>query len=349
VSLADPAVGAGAGMPTDPSLPRASLDHLHRMTTPLGIWEHACYTTPRTEHGFCTDDNARALIMVCRRSPTDTATTRLATTYLHFLLASATSDGRFHNRRHADGRWLDRVGSDDAQGRALWALGVVSCLGPEPWMRGRSTEVLRAAARMFGSPHLRANAFAAIGASEFLADQHDGEVEALLRRTSSAITRAFRARSPWPETRLTYDNARLPEALLAAGVALHDDAMVAHGLDRLRWLVAIETRDTHFSFTPVGGWTEGERRPGFDQQPVEAAAMADACARAWRITGDRSWLHHTRRAARWFLGDNDLGRALYDPVTGGCADGLGEDHINRNNGAESTLAALSTLQTAMSS
>jgi hypothetical protein len=343
VSLADPAVGAGAN---DPSLPHAALDHLHRMTTPLGIWEHACYATPRTEHGFCTDDNARALITVCRRSDGDADTTRLATIYLHFLLAAATSDGHFHNRRHADGRWLDRVGSDDAQGRALWALGVVSNLGPEPWMRARSSELLRAAATRFASPHLRANAFAAIGASEFLTDQHDGDIEALLRRSSAVIMRAFQARSPWPEARLTYDNARLPEALLAAGVVLDDDAMVERGLDRLRWLVTVETRGTHFSFTPVGGWTEGEPRPGFDQQPVEAAAMADACARAWRITGDRSWQEHTRRAARWFLGDNDLGRALYDPITGGCADGLGENHVNGNHGAESTLAALSALQTA---
>ena len=344
MSLADPALEAGVGATGE--LPRAGFDHLHRMTTPLGIWEHAAFTTPRTEHGFCTDDNARALIVVCRASGADATTSRLATIYLRFLLAAATTDGRFHNRRHADGRWLDRTGSDDSQGRALWALGVGSRLGPEPWMRARSSERLRVAAERFASPHLRANAFAAIGASEFLTAQRDRDVEALLRRTSSVITRAFAARSPWPETRLTYDNARLPEALLAAGVALHDNAMVELGLDRLRWLVAVETRDTHFSFTPVGGWAEGEPRPGFDQQPVEAAAMADACARAWRITGERSWLEHTQRAARWFLGDNDLARALYDPVTGGCADGLGAGHINLNNGAESTLAALSALQTA---
>ena len=346
MSLADPALEAGVGATGE--LPRAGFDHLHRMTTPLGIWEHAAFTTPRTEHGFCTDDNARALIFACRRSGTDPATTRLARIYLHFLRAAARSDGRFHNRRHADGRWLDDVGSDDSQGRALWALGVASRLAPRPWMRARSGEALRAAAGVFASPHLRANAFAAIGAAEFLAEQRDGDVEALLRRTSSLIMCAFQAGEPWAETRLTYDNARLPEALLAAGVALDDDAMLDRGLDRLRWLVSVETRDTHFSFTPVGGWAEGEPRPGFDQQPVEAAAMADACARAWRITGERAWLEHTRRAARWFLGDNDLGRALYDPVTGGCADGLGAGHINLNNGAESTLAALSALQTASS-
>jgi hypothetical protein len=322
------------------------------MTTPLGLWEHASYTTPRTEHGFCTDDNARALIVTWRQRPADDATTELAAIYLRFLLAATTGDGRFHNRRHADGHWLDDVGSDDAQGRARWALGVASGPGPASatasgsWISDAAATSLREGADAFGSPHLRANAFAALGAAEFLDHRSDDGVERLLRRSAGVVAEAAHARSPWPESRLTYDNARLPEALLAAGHTLGDGSLIELGLRLLGWLVTVEARDEHFSFTPVGGWSEGEPRPAFDQQPVEAAAMAEACARAWRITGVRTWRDHAERAARWFLGANDTGRCLYDPVTGGGADGLEEDDINHNRGAESTLAALTAFQTA---
>jgi hypothetical protein len=127
---------------------------------------------------------------------------------------------------------------------------------------------------------------------------------------------------------------------------LGNDGLIDAGIDLLAWLAAIETSDRHFSFTPTGGWTLGEPRPAFDQQPVEAAAMADACSRALSITGNPRWKDGVSMAARWFLGDNDAGLPLYDPVTGGCADGLGRDFTNLNQGAESTLAALSVLQQA---
>lgn len=347
MSLAEPTAGPGARATDHAPPPRVNLDHLRRMTTPLGIWEHAAHTTPRTEHGFCTDDNARALIVACRAHPSDATASDLAATYLRFLLDATTGDGRFHNRRHADGRWLDDVGSDDSQGRALWALGLVSGTGPERWMRDAGAAALRRGAASFVSQHLRANAFAALGAAEFLAHQPDERVEVLLRRAAGVVAGAVRDRSPWPELRLTYDNARLPEALLAAGEALGDASLVDLGLRLLRWLVVVETRDAHFSFTPVGGWAPGEPRPAFDQQPVEAAAMGEACARAWRLTGVRTWRDHAARAADWFVGANDTGRRLYDPLTGGGADGLEEHDINHNRGAESTLAALTALQTAM--
>jgi hypothetical protein len=151
---------------------------------------------------------------------------------------------------------------------------------------------------------------------------------------------------PWPEERLAYDNARIPEALLAAGALLPNDGLVDAGLRLLEWLVTTETQDGHFSFTPVGGWAPGEPRPGFDQQPVEAAAMADACSRAFSLTADDRWKDLVRHAACWFVGSNDAGMALYDPQTGGCGDGLTPEGINLNQGAESTLAALAVLQQA---
>jgi hypothetical protein len=151
---------------------------------------------------------------------------------------------------------------------------------------------------------------------------------------------------PWPEPRLAYANAVLAEARIAAGVGLDDENLLAEGLDLLAWLVEVEKCGDHFSFTPVGGWSRGEPRPGFDQQPIEAAAMADACARAFDATGDSRWADSALLAAGWFLGRNDVGVPLLDARTGGCRDGLEPDGVNENEGAESTIAAITALQQA---
>lgn len=314
------------------------------MTDRRGLWEHALFTTPRTEHGYCTDDNARALIVACR---TPSPSPDLARIYLNFVQEAQLPEGGFHNRRSADGLWTDRVGSDDSQGRAIWAAGSVARLGPEIWMRNAGLEIF-ANQREFWSPSPRANAFALLGAAEVLTTTPDHLVaRQLLEQCVGHIHVLDDARWPWPEVRLAYDNARLPEALLAAGALLSDEHLIDAGLRLLKWLVEVETSDNHFSFTPVRGWAPGEPRPGFDQQPVEAAAMADACFRAWSITGDARWCDLVVQAGRWFIGANDAGVSLYDPETGGCGDGLGPGYINLNQGAESTLAALATLERAV--
>ncbi len=325
------------------TLPEPCFDHLRRMTDRRGVWEHALFTTPRTEHGYCTDDNARALIVMCR---TPTPSPDLARIYLNFVREAQLTEGGFHNRRSAAGLWTDAIGSDDSQGRAIWAAGVASRLGPEPWMRDLGLEIFDNQ-QQFASPSPRANAFALLGAAEVLTTSHDNVgARRLLEQCASHIRVPDDARWPWPEVRLAYDNARLPEALLAAGPLLADGELIDTGLRLLEWLVDVETTDGHFSFTPVRGWEPGEPRPGFDQQPVEAAAMADACFRAWVLTGDAQWRTLVERAARWFVGANDADLSIYDPQTGGCGDGLGPDHINQNRGAESTLAALSALERA---
>ena len=129
-----------------------------------------------------------------------------------------------------------------------------------------------------------------------------------------------------------------------AGAALDEEGLLREGLDLLAWLVEIERSGDHFSFTPVGGWAPGEPRPGFDQQPIEASAMADACARALDLTGDPQWADHLLHAAAWFLGENDVGVSLFDPSTGGCRDGLTSVGANENQGAESTIALVTALQ-----
>lgn len=325
-------------------LPTPCFDHLRRMTDHRGLWEHALHTTPRTEHGYCTDDNARALIVISREPDPSPVLVELAEIYLAFLEHAQLPLGGFRNRRSSDGSWSDEVGSDDSQGRSLWALGAVTRHGPAPWMREVGLALFDKQ-RDFHSPSPRANAFAVLGASEVLASFPDHQpARHILERCVGHLLERDDARWPWPEERLAYDNARIPEALLAAGSLLSNDGLLDAGLRLLEWLVATETNDGHFSFTPVGGWAPGEPRPGFDQQPVEAAAMADACHRAWALTGAGRWKDRVERVAGWFVGANDTGVALYDPQTGGCGDGLTPDGINQNQGAESTLAALAVLQ-----
>lgn len=332
------------GDPFTAELPPPVFVHLRAMTTPLGVWEHARFATPRIENGFCTDDNARALIVISRQPDPSPDLIVLARIYLGFLEAAALPHGGFHNRRSADGSWKDVAGSDDSQGRALWALGSVVRCPPEPWMSGAALELFEL--QQFASPSPRANALAALGAAEVLA------ADPANRRARQAIVRHvehLRVRDdrwPWPEERLSYDNARIPEGLLAAGNVLGDDRLVQSGLRLLDWLVGVEMGDRAFSFTPVGGWAGGEPRPGFDQQPVEAGAMADACGLAWRLTGEARWRELVELSARWFLGANDGGIPMYDDETGGCYDGLMPSGANLNQGAESTLSALMALQDA---
>ncbi len=325
-------------------LPPPGFDHLRKLTDPKGLWEHALISTPRVEHGFCTDDNARALVVVTRQASAGTDLTDLAEIYLQFVLDARTPSGHFHNRRHADGTWIDDIGSDDSQGRAWWGLGAVARLGPTASMREAGAKAFDTSSS-FDSSHLRANAYAALGAVEMLAaiPGHAAATD-LLDRTSGVLADATLGRIPWPETRLTYDNARLPEALMAAGATLGRRRLTLMGIRLLRWLVGVETNGDHFSFTPVGGWAPGEPRPGFDQQPIEAWAMADATHRAWSVTGDGIWRVRALKAGGWLTGRNDTGMVLYDAATGGTCDGLMEHSTNENRGAESSLAGIGALQ-----
>ena len=329
-----------------PHLPAPNFSHLRAMTDRLGLWEHSQLSRPRLEHGFCTDDNARALVVVSRQASSDSTLTDLAAIYLKFILEARISTGGFHNRRSAEGVWVDGVGSDDSQGRAWWALGAVTRHGYEPWMRRAGASAFDECSA-FDSSHLRSNAFAVLGAVDLLAvESTHAKARDLLVRTSLVLASAVRSRIPWPEVRLSYDNARIPEALIAAGAALEDKRVIDLGVRLLERLLWVETDGDHFSFTPVGGWQNGEARPGFDQQPLEATAMAEACYRAWTVTGNSEWRVRALRSAHWLMGRNDTGAVLYDASTGATCDGLKKDSVNENLGAESTLAGLAILQIA---
>jgi hypothetical protein len=327
------------------TFPRPSLDHIARLTDDVGIAEHALGPVPRRTNGYCTDDNGRALAVVCRDN-WDPRAARLAERYLAFLVHAHEGGGRFHLRLAYDRRWTDDPTSDDASGRAIFGLGVAAVHGPEH-LRETAHECFTAAAG-FRSPFPRATAHAAVGAAEVLAVRPDDAAAVqLLRDAATTLPRPARGADwEWPEPRLAYANALIPEALIATGAALEDDALLADGLHLLTWLIDEETDRRHerFSFAPTGGRGPGDIRPAFDQQPIEAASVAEACARAFMVTDGLEWLGPLQRAVAWFFGENDAGIALFDPSTGGGADGLHADGINRNQGAESTLMLIVTLQ-----
>jgi hypothetical protein len=327
------------------STPEVTFEHVQRLSDEVGIFEHAEGATPRRHLGYCLDDVARGLVVVARQSDPTPLLGDLMDRYLAFVVRAQAPDGRCHNRLGLDRRWTDEAGVDDCWGRALWGLGTAAARATDDTVRRRSYDAFALSAR-WRSQHRRAMTFAALGAAEILTvAPDDPAARSLLAAAVRAIGRPTGSRAwPWPEARLTYANAALPEVLIAAGEHLGDARALDDGLQLLGWLVDVETRDGHLSVTPVGGWSLGEPRPAFDQQPIEAAALADACARAQRLSGDVRWAQTVDRAVGWFLGDNDAGIALYEPSTGGGCDGLHPDARNENQGAESTFAMIATLQ-----
>jgi hypothetical protein len=327
------------------STPEVTFEHVQRLSDDVGIFEHAKGGTPRRDLGYCLDDVARGLVVVARQPETTPELGDLMDRYLGFVVRAQAPDGRCHNRLSIDLRWTDEAGVDDCWGRALWGVGTAAARARDDTVRRRSSDAFALSAR-WRSGHRRAMAFAALGAAEVLTvAPDDPAARALLAAAVRSIGRPTGSHAwPWPEARLTYANAALPEVLLAAGEHLGDTRARDDGLQLLGWLVDLETRDGHLSVTPVGGWSLGEHRPGFDQQPIEVTALADACVRAQRLSDDVRWAQTVDRAVGWFLGDNDAGVALYEPSTGGGCDGLHANARNENQGAESTLAMIATLQ-----
>ena len=321
------------------------LDHLQRLTDGQGLFEHALYDAPRPEHGYCVDDVARALVLVCREPAMSPELRRMAQVYLTFVLAAIQPDGSCHNRMDQDGRWTDEPSHGDWWGRALWALGVAAVHAPTVAMRARALRGFRTAAEG-RSPHLRAIVFAGLGAGELLiGDPQEDVARRLLQDVVDAVgPLPSDVGWPWPEPRLSYGNGSVVEALLLAGALLPDADALEHALLLLEFLLRTESRDGHLSVTPVTGRGRHDTLAGFDQQPIEVAAIADACARAFAITGGVRWSDGVRAAWGWFLGENDSTTPMFDPRTGAGFDGLERLGANQNQGAESTLAMLSTAQ-----
>ncbi len=320
-------------------------DHVLRLSDNIGIFEHAEYTTRRREHGYCVDDVARLLIVIAREEEPTLALRELQRTALRFLADSQEVDGRVRNRCSAAGRWNGPRSVDDCWGRSLWGFGTAASRAGDATIRQEALAYFVHGTQQ-RSPHVRSMAFAALGAAEVLAV--DPRHAAALLLMVDAAEKIGRPASdpfwPWPEPRLSYANAAVAEALIAAGDALERSDLIDDGLVLLGWLLDRETVDGHLSPTPVDGSGPGDTAPAFDQQPIEVAAMADACHRAHLVTGQDEWLRGIRLAAGWFAGDNDAGSQMFDGESGGGYDGLHVFGPNLNQGAESTLALVSTLQ-----
>lgn len=320
-----------------------------RTTDSCGILQHSSYGIAHRAHGYCTDDNARGLILVQRwrrLGLADPQIDRLEETFSGFILQAWNPErGWFRNFMGYDRGWQEDSGSEDSNGRAWWALGEVVRHGSGAhlriWAQELAAQVLTCIA---GLTSLRARCFAVLGAEGLLdAAPHLPGVQEMLVATGADLMERIAAHGrpawPWFEPSLSYDNARIPQALLVAGRLLRRPDMIAAGLESLGWLESVQ-RAPAGHFRPVGSAAPATRRVApvrFDQQPIEACATVDAALAAFEITADPRWLRMARTAHAWFLGGNDAGLSLADG-RGGCFDGLRPDGLNRNQGAESILA-----------
>lgn len=322
------------------------LDHVWRLSDGVGVLQHARQSTPDPAHGYCTDDNARALVAVLRAcdllidqsEECEAAGQR----YLNFLgHAFNPQVGRFRNFMSYELRWLERVGSEDSHGRAIWALGEAA--SRDGHWRSAGDLLRRALPALERIDHPRSLAYALLGLHAY-SSRHasDARIRIAYRDAARRLTDMFRGASrawPWLEHKLTYANARIAQAILQAGSDFEDPAMVRTALRALDWLLEIQmSQRGHFS--PIGsdGWyTHHGRRARFSQQPIESASTADACIAAMETTHDVGWLERAETCLRWFAGDNDVGIPMIDQETMGCYDGLCHTGANTNQGAESTL------------
>jgi glycosyltransferase involved in cell wall biosynthesis len=333
-------------------LPDVNLEHVRALTDSTGILQHAQFNVPSYQEGYCLDDNARALLLMALiedvGSDRDPVIRSLASRYLAFVgHAFNRETGRFRNFMNYERAWMEDAGSEDSHARAVWALGVVVGRSRDPGRQSLSGMLFqRALGKLttFSSP--RAWAFGILGIEEYLrAFEGDSAVQSVHDELAVRLFELFRRTStdswPWFEDQVTYENARLSQALIAAGSWMNHEAMKNAGLQSLEWLLSIQRSKDEY-FAPIGSngfYSRGGVRAEFDQQPVDAWATIAACLEARRATDNQQqWLNQARLAFGWFLGRNHLQQPLYDAVTGGCRDGLHADRPNENQGAESTLA-----------
>ncbi len=338
-------------------LPAVNLLHLSRMTDHTGLLQHARYTIPDYDHGYTTDDNARALTLTTTLGELGELPTQdveeLSMRYLAFLSFAFNKDARrFRNFLAYDHRrWLEDIGSEDSHGRAVWALGAASSRLKSSDLQVMAADLLcQALPAVEGLSSIRAWAHTLLG----LANAMEGPyvppgVHGVAMQLGKRLYDLYLAHTTenwrWFENHLTYANARLPQALLVIGNKLDQKEWVDAAITSLTWLCELQCADKDY-FVPIGSngffHKDGERAR-FDQQPVEACATVCACLDAFDATHDQRWYHEAERAFEWFLGNNDLNRSLYDPRTGGCRDGLHPDRVNQNQGAESTISFLLSL------
>ncbi len=334
-------------------LPEIKLQHLRGLTDRVGLFQHAKYAIPHRQHGYCTDDNARGLVFLGMHWALfeDRSIMPLINTCLSFLLdAFNDKTKRFKNFMSYDLKWLDDLGTEDSHGRSLWGLGSLVPDAPtQAIMILASRLFLEGLGAAINLEHPRAIAYTLVGIHCYLRKFNgDTEVRRIREHLAHKLLDRFKNRQPdwpWCDDNVTYANARLPHALILSGQWIPHAEMVECGLESLRWLLKVQT-GTEGQLSLIGNrgwWVRGQDKARFDQQPIDAMTLVEACIEAYNATNDKHWVDEARRCFEWFLGRNDLNVPLYDFVTGGCRDGLHSTGVNENQGAESTLSWLIAL------
>jgi hypothetical protein len=316
------------------------------------VIQHALENVPNRKTGYCTDDVSRAFMVALaylRLNPGDKAAARMASTYLAFLQHAQLDDGRFHNFMDYDRRWLDETGTHDSCGRAIWALGFgVANAASRTWRRVCTVLLNRALPSLDALEYIRSRAYAALGFAHAQTALRDSRYADALRYLADELLASYQANATdgwqWFEDILTYDNARLPEALIRAGQVLGERRYGAAGLAALKFYEGLTIENgIHVPIGNDGWYRRGGQRARYEQQPLEACAMVDAELAAFDLSSDARHVATAELALEWYYGKNSRGITMANG--GGCFDGLGEEAVNPNMGAESTLALLSAAYT----
>jgi hypothetical protein len=334
-------------------IPDLDLRHFYLMTDDVGMLQHATFNIPNRSEGYCSDDNARALQFATLAYDVGlldlSSSLKLSAKFLGFIAhAFDPHSGEFRNFMSYSRNWMEHRGSDDSQGRCLHALAITAARGCDPGVRSLARRLFDEGiprAQDLKSP--RAIAFTVKGLAEAFrpGDENAKALENLAGRLLKSLDEYRGPDWIWFENSVTYCNAVLPHALIAAGERLKRSDFSQGGLESLEWLARQQT-DKQGRFLPIGSdgfMDRNGNRALYDQQPVEAWTSLSAYAKAYETTGEKLWLNRARAAFGWFLGENHLDVPLYDPETGGCRDGLHADRVNQNMGAESTLSMLLSL------
>lgn len=338
------------------SLPNPSLEHLRQLTDDTGLFQHARYTIPFREEGYCTDDNARAVIVAAKYYALykDPQALQLLNRYLAFVLHSQNSDGSIRNLMNFDRTWRKNNPGNDALGRVLWALGTVLAKPPSPAYLSTIREYFENSVVHVEKQSPRGMAYSILGMSNYLKQfPQTGNLEGWMEIAANSLVAQYENNNShnwqWFDDALTYDNAALPHALFVAGAIL-DGKFLEIAEKTSEFLLANIFNGRYFSFVGCEGWyTRGGIRAQFDQQPIEAVSTVTMLKAAYDATGNKKYLALQKKAFQWFLGENDLHIPLYDSQTKGCSDGLMSDGVNPNQGAESTLSFLLSLLTIIES
>ena len=329
-------------------LPEPPLEHLKRLTDDTGLFQHANFIIPDRSNGYCTDDNARAALVMLKyyQLYAEPEALRLFEIYLSFICHAQKSDGTVRNFMDFNRNWRINEPASDALGRALWAFGAAVANPPSPNYLSTLKYCFDISAPLIPKLSLHQKAYAIFGLADYL-KQFPGasEIKRLLTIAADSLVAAyektFSADWHWFENILAYDNAIFPEALFVAAMSLSEKKYLKIAERTCDFLLETIYNGKHFSFIGNNGWyVKGRSKAMFDQQPIEAASTVTMLAAAFGATCNRKYLHLQRKAFDWYLGENDLHTAVYNFRTKGCCDALGAGGVNINQGAESMISFL---------